>query len=70
MDSFMTFLSMGGYAGFIWSAYGITALAFIALYVSTVRSLRQTEAELSALEGEAESSQADNSANLAGAANR
>lgn len=45
------FLSMGGYAAFVWPAYGITALVMAGLLVATLRGLRRREALLRALEG-------------------
>ena len=41
---------MGGYAGFVWSAYGITALFLIGLVIASVRELRARQAEVAALE--------------------
>jgi heme exporter protein D len=45
------FLAMGGYAAFVWPAYGITALVLIWLLAATLRALRTSEATLRALEG-------------------
>jgi heme exporter protein D len=44
------FLSMGGYAAFVWPAYAITALVMVGLLVSTLRGLRRREALLRMLE--------------------
>ena len=42
--SFMEFLDMGGYAGFIWPAYLITAAVLIAnLLLPRIRHRRQRE---------------------------
>ena len=42
--SFMEFLDMGGYAGFVWSAYLITAGILIAnLLLPRIRHRRQRE---------------------------
>ena len=42
--SFMEFLDMGGYAGFVWSAYLITAAVLIAnLLLPRIRHRRQRE---------------------------
>ncbi len=44
------FLAMGGYAGFVWPAYGVAALVLIALAVTSVRRARSAEAEVRVLE--------------------
>ena len=42
--SFIEFLDMGGYAGFVWSAYLITAIVLIAnLLLPRIRHRRQRE---------------------------
>lgn len=43
------FLAMGGYGAFVWSAYGLVALALGALAVISRRRLRRLEARLGAL---------------------
>ncbi|KAA5804120.1 heme exporter protein CcmD [Alkalicaulis satelles] len=43
---------MGGYAGWVWSAWGLTALAVGALSVLTVRARLAARARLKALEAE------------------
>ena len=40
------FLAMGGYAPYVWWAYGFAALVLIALLVQSWRSARRREAEL------------------------
>ncbi len=40
---------MGGYAGYIWSAYGITAILLIVLMVASRRMLRGNQKTLAAL---------------------
>ena len=47
------FLDMGGYAGFVWPAYGVTALVMLALLIASLRALRKRQAALDALEREA-----------------
>lgn len=42
--------AMGQYAGFIWGAYGVTALALLGMGLLTWRRLRATEATLRSLE--------------------
>ena len=44
------FLAMGGYAGFVWPAYGVAALVLIALVIASVRRARTAEAEVRVLE--------------------
>ena len=44
------FLEMGGYAAYVWPAYGVTAAVLIGLLVASLRSLRRAEAELAGLE--------------------
>lgn len=50
MDSFF---AMGGYAAFIWPAYGATAAILIGLLIASVRNLRAREAELKQAEAAA-----------------
>ena len=40
------FFAMGGYAGFVWSAYGITALVLVGFGLATVLSARRARAAL------------------------
>jgi heme exporter protein D len=44
------FFHMGGYAFYVWSAYGITAVFLIGFVVWTLVSLKLAERELSVLE--------------------
>ncbi|PWC74653.1 heme exporter protein CcmD [Azospirillum sp. TSH64] len=44
------FLHMGGYAAYIWPAYGIATLVLLGLLVATWKGLRNAEATLKALE--------------------
>jgi len=44
------FFSMGGYAAYVWPAYGIAAIVLVALLVTTLRGLRRNEALLKTLE--------------------
>ena len=50
MDSVNAFFHMGGYGGFVWPAYGLTAVVMIGLLVGTLRSLWTREAQLKALQ--------------------
>jgi heme exporter protein D len=45
------FWAMGGYAGYVWPAYGITILALVLLLVSALRAQRRADRQLAALEG-------------------
>ena len=49
MDAIATFLAMGGYAAFVWSAYGITAVVLLALLVLSWRGVKARQAELDAM---------------------
>ena len=46
----MSFLEMGGYGGYVWPAFGATALVLVGLLLASVRSLRAKEAALMALQ--------------------
>jgi heme exporter protein D len=48
-DSIQTFLDMGGYAGFVWPAYGLAAAILVGLVLVSLRQLRKAEADLEAL---------------------
>jgi heme exporter protein D len=48
-DSFQAFLDMGGYAGFVWPAYGLAAAILVGLLLVSLRQLRKAEADLEAL---------------------
>ena len=39
MDSFLAFLEMGGYAAWVWSAYGLAAIGLIGMLVLSKRTL-------------------------------
>ena len=36
----MSFLEMGGYGGYVWPAFGATAVVLVGLLLASVRSLR------------------------------
>jgi len=36
-ESLSDFFAMGGYAGYVWSAFGITFFVMIALLISSIR---------------------------------
>jgi heme exporter protein D len=44
------FLDMGGYAAFVWPAYGITALIMVILFVVSWRAAKTSDAKLKALQ--------------------
>lgn len=46
------FFDMGGHGGFVWPAYGLTALVLIAVLVASLRALHRRQAALDALERE------------------
>ncbi len=50
MTAIVDFLAMGGYAEFVWPAYGVAALVLIALVITSVRRARVAEAEVRVLE--------------------
>jgi heme exporter protein D len=49
LDAIMSFLSMGGYAAFIWPAFGVAAAVLIALFLVSWREAKAREAELEAM---------------------
>ena len=44
------FLAMGGYAAFVWPAYGIAVVVLAALPIVSRRALRARQREVAALE--------------------
>jgi heme exporter protein D len=54
VESFSTFLAMGGYGGFIWSAYGIVFTVLTGLLLVSLRALRSSEATLRTLQASEE----------------
>jgi heme exporter protein D len=53
VSALSTFLAMGGYARFVWPAYGLAALVLIGLVVWTLGSYRRRQKELALLQREA-----------------
>lgn len=43
------FFTMGGYAGYVWGSYLLTAIVLAALFIGTQRGLRRRQRELDAL---------------------
>jgi heme exporter protein D len=52
MDSFSSFLRMGGYAAYVWPALGLTALVLAGLWFSTRQSIRTRRARLAELQAQ------------------
>ena len=52
MEHLANYLDMGGYARFVWPAYGLVALVMIVVLVLTLRTLSARERELAALQRE------------------
>ena len=50
---------MGGYGFFVWSCYGISALALLILFFISYRSMRQSEIKLNELNTRIRSSEPD-----------
>jgi len=50
MDSLMTYLEMGGYARFVWPAYGLAAVVTLGLLAVSVKTLRSRERALAMLQ--------------------
>jgi heme exporter protein D len=50
MSGLDAFLAMGGYAQFVWPAYGAAALVLIVLLVWTLAGYRKRQRELDALQ--------------------
>jgi heme exporter protein D len=46
----MSFFEMGGYAAYIWPAFGVGAVVLIALLAISLRGLKSREQELRQLE--------------------
>ena len=46
------FFAMGGYADFVWTAYGLTAAVLTVLVVSSVRRLKTLERDLAAADND------------------
>ncbi len=50
MDTIMEFLGMGGYGGYVWPSYLVTAAVLIAMLAASLRLLRSNEATIRDLE--------------------
>jgi heme exporter protein D len=51
-DSFSAFLAMGGYGGYVWGAYGVTAAVIVWLIIASRRMLSRARAAEAALKAE------------------
>ena len=49
MDTLLTYLDMGGYAVWVWTAYGLFFAGTIGMLLWSVRTLRAREKEFEAL---------------------
>jgi heme exporter protein D len=54
MSGVTAFLAMGGYAQFVWPAYGAAALVLIGLLGWTLAGYRRCQRELAALQRQGE----------------
>ncbi len=52
MSGVAEWLAMGGYAVFVWPAYGVAAAVLIGVWIASVRGLRARESEIEAVEAE------------------
>jgi heme exporter protein D len=52
MDGVLHFLAMGGYARFVWPAYGVAFLALAWMLVDSIGAYRRVSRELRSLERE------------------
>lgn len=50
MDVIGEFLAMGGYAAFVWPAFGATALVMVGLLLASLRGLRRQRRALEMME--------------------
>ena len=48
-----SFLAMGGYAGYVWPAYGLTLLVLAGLLVWSLAAYRRRQRELARLQRDA-----------------
>ena len=46
------FLSMGGYAAYVWPSYGLSAVIMLVLLFASLRSLKSTEKTFQRLKAE------------------
>ena len=66
MTSLSSFLEMGGYGGFVWPAFGLTAAVLLALLIDSLRRLKAAERTLARLEAQVPSRRERRAATRAG----
>ncbi len=44
-ENFAAFIDMGGYAAWVWTAYGLAAVALVGMLVTSRRTLKARERE-------------------------
>lgn len=49
MDSFSTFIDMGGYAAFVWPSYALAVLGLVGIFMLSRRAVKTRQAELNRL---------------------
>ncbi len=50
MEALQHILTMGGYGGYVWPAYGVGAVVMLALLLVSRRDARKAEAELALMQ--------------------
>ena len=50
MQQLTDYLAMGGYARFVWPAYGLTTIVMVGLFVQTWRRYRRAQRDLAVLQ--------------------
>jgi heme exporter protein D len=50
METWQAFLTMGGYSGYVWPAYGISIVVMVVLLAVSLRGAKAREAELELLQ--------------------
>ena len=66
MSSLSSFLEMGGYGGFVWPAFGLTAAILLALLADSLRRLKSGQRALARLEAESPGRRDSRAADRAG----
>ncbi len=51
-DSVADFLAMGGYAAYVWPAFGLATAVLLGLTIASLKGLRSAEADLVAVESQ------------------
>ena len=50
MDAIREFINMGGYGGYVWPCYLVTALVMVVMLVVSMKFLKTNEATIQSLE--------------------